>query len=551
MEDFANIAPDLLIVLAAGLLAGAVCKRMGVSLLVGYLVVGALIGDGVLGFVSQESHELEYLARGGALLMLFAVGIEFSLEELVRLSRYILLGGTVQMVLVAAPLTAVCMGFGMTWNAAILAGSAGALSSTVLVFKALAEWGQTASPHGRRAIGILLFQDIALVPLLLLVPLITQQGEAPTITAYALLAGKSLIFVAGVLAVRHTVGRWFVPALASLRSVELVVLFALCILGGVCWGAYQLGLPPAVGALAAGIMLSGNRLSKQIDTIVLPFRESFAAIFFVTLGTLLNPWLILDEPLLLTAGLLGILVLKSGAAAVALKLVGLNWKSSLGMGLGLAQMGEFSFLLLAIGVGQGLIKGADYNRMLFVAMGTLILTPQLLKFGLRWTVGIHSEHDAGDHDGLAEQNAQHAIVVGLGPIGRQVASRLEIMGVDVCLVDQSPINLHAFAQQGFATVTGDASDPQVFQRAHAARCELVVVSVPDDEATSQIIRALRTLNSTAHVVVRVRYVGNINRARKAGADAVISEEAEASNALLRWCEQFVRPAATGEINGDQ
>ena len=214
------------------------------------------------------------------------------------------------------------------------------------------------------------------------------------------------------------------------------------------------------------------------------------------------------------------------------------------MGLGLAQLGEFSFLLLAVGVEQGVISGADYNRMLFVAMGTLILTPQLLKMGLRWTGGVAHEHDENDHAGLGDQDARHAIVVGMGPIGRQVASRLEIMGVAVCLVDQSPINLYAFAQQGFHTVTGDASDPQVLQRAQAATCDLAVVCVPDDEATNRIVRTLRSLNPAAAVVVRVRYLGNIDRARKAGADAVISEEAEASGALLSWCERFVRPSAT-------
>ena len=549
MDDISRIIADLLVVLTAGLLAGAACKRMGVSLLVGYLIVGALIGEGAMGFVSQENHELEYLARGGALLLLFAVGIEFSLEELVRLSRYFLLGGTVQMVLVAVPLTATCVVFGMTWNAAILIGSAGALSSTVLVFKALAEWGQTAAPHGRRAIGILLFQDVALVPLMLLVPLLTKQGESPTAAAYVLLAGKSSIFVAAVVAARHLIGRWIVPALARLRSVELVVLFALCILGSVCWSAFQLGLPPAVGALAAGIMLSGNRLSKQVDTIVLPFRESFAAVFFVTLGTLLHPLLILEEPLLLTAGLAGILVLKSAAATAALKLVGLNWKAAMGMGLGLAQLGEFSFLLLALGVGQGVISSADYNRMLFIALGTLILTPPLLKFGLHWTGGMPDELDETESANFRDQPTQHAIVIGIGPIGRQVASRLEIMGVNVCLVDQSPINLHAFAQQGFHTVAGDARDPQVLHRAQAARCGLVVVSVPDDEVASQIVRALRGLNPSAAVVVRCRYQGNIGRTQRAGANAVISEEAEASGALLRWCERFVRsaPESSGQI----
>jgi CPA2 family monovalent cation:H+ antiporter-2 len=223
---------DLLIVLAAGLLAGAACKRLGVSPLVGYLVVGGLIGNGALGLVTQENHELEYLARTGALLLLFSVGIEFSIEELFRLSRYFLIGGTVQMMLVAVPLTATCMAFGMTWNAAILAGTAGALSSTILVFKALAEWGQTATPHGRRAIGILLFQDVALVPLMLLVPLLTNTGQPPSVAAYAVLVGKSLIFVAGVVLLRQVIRRWIVSMLAQLRSVEIALLFALSLLGG-------------------------------------------------------------------------------------------------------------------------------------------------------------------------------------------------------------------------------------------------------------------------------------------------------------------------------
>ena len=206
------------------------------------------------------------------------------------------------------------------WNDLERGNSGGfsGVDSTVLVFKALAEWGHTATPHGRRAIGILLFQDVALVPLMLLVPLLTKTGQPPSVTAYAVLAGKSLIFVAGVVLLRQLIRRWIVPMLARLRSVEIALLFALSLLGGACWAAFSLGLPPAIGALAAGIMLSGNRLSKQLDTIVLPFRETFAAVFFVTLGTLLNPLAFLQEPVLLTAGLAGMLMLKTAAATLAL-----------------------------------------------------------------------------------------------------------------------------------------------------------------------------------------------------------------------------------------
>jgi len=541
MENFAldQLIADLLIVLAAGFVSGAICKRAGVSLLVGYLVVGAVIGEGGLGFVSQAHHELEYLARAGALLLLFAVGIEFSLEELLHLRRYFVVGGAVQMLLVAVPLTTAAVWFGMAWRPALLIGAAGALSSTILVFKALAEWGQIASPHGRRAVGILLFQDAALVPLMLLVPLLTGAGDRPTLGQLGWLFGTSLLFVAGVLLIRRAIAVWIVPMLAGLRSVELVVLFTLIVLSAASWSSYAIGLPPAVGALAAGLMLSGNRLSKQIDTLVLPFRESFAAVFFVTLGTLLHPMEFFEEPLLLAGGFVCMLILKSAAATVALKLSGLDWKTAAGMGIGLAQLGEFSFLLLAEGVGQGVIVQADYNRALFIALGTLIVTPQLIKLGLRWS---ESDRGAYEHERFSLAAAgpvQHALVIGIGPIGRQVASRLETLGVDVVLADFSPINLHPFAQQGFHTVAGDARDPEVLARARAEVCRLAVVCVPDDDAASQIVRALRELNSAMYIVVRCRFLANVAAAGKAGANSVVSEEQEASGALLKLCEDVV------------
>ncbi|MEZ6091473.1 MAG: cation:proton antiporter [Pirellulaceae bacterium] len=539
MTNIETVIVDLLIVLGAGFAAGAVCKRFGVSMLVGYLMVGALIGGGVFNLVSHENHELESVAHFGALLLLFSVGLEFSLEELVRLRRFIVIGGCLQMLAVAIPLTLVCLAFGMPANAAILSGFAGALSSTVLVFKAISEWGQTASPHGRRAIAILLFQDVALVPLMLLIPLLTDTGNPPTVMAYVVLAGKSSIFVAMVFVSRSIIAKWVIPMLASLRSVELVVLFVLNLLGAVCWIAYQLGLPSAVGALAAGVILSGNRLSKQVDSIVLPFRESFSVVFFVSIGTLLDPMLFFQEPLLLSAGLLGMLLLKSAAGAFALGAVGLRWKAAFGMGLGLAQLGEFSFLLISEAVAQGLISRLDYNRMLFIALGTLILTPQLIRIGLRSAEGMPDEDDSHAIAKTSHDPSQHVIIIGVGLIGRQLASRLEIMGLDVRLIDQSPINLHGFAQQGFQTVAGDARDPDVLHRADAKRCRLAIVSVPDDEIALQIVTTLVGISPKTKTIVRCRYQGNAGRIQRAGADAVVSEESEASKALLQWCQRLV------------
>ncbi len=546
--DINQLLVDVLIVLVAGFVAGVICRRIGVSLLVGYLVIGALIGEGSLGLVSQDNHELELLAHTGALLLLFSVGIELSLPLLRRMSRVIFLGGSVQMALVALPVIFVAMMAGMEWQPAVIVGGAAALSSTILVFKALAEWGQTATPAGRRGVGLLLFQDVALVPLMLLVPLLTSTSDDPLLQKFGWLGVQTMLFLLAILLLRRLVTDVFVPLLMKLRSLELVVLFTLAMLGGVCLGTSALGLSSALGALAAGLVLGGNNLSKQIDTLSLPFRESFAAVFFVTLGTLLEPMEFFEAPLLLAGGLVAILLLKATAATVALKFTGLDWKVAAGMGIGLAQLGEFSFLLLSEGVSHDLISSETYNRMLFLAMGTLILSPQLIKFGLRWAGGEDPLEDDQEETAIkVDSPVTQALVIGIGAVGRQISSRLEMLGVDVCLIDQSPINLHDYAQQGFHTIAGDARDPDVLRRARAEYCRLAVVCVPNDDAALQTVPALRSINPSMSIIVRCRYGSNVAKSKKLGANAVVCEERELGVALLRICQEVVEAAEETEF----
>jgi CPA2 family monovalent cation:H+ antiporter-2 len=349
---------------------------------------------------------------------------------------------------------------------------------------------------------------------------------------------KSVVFVLLVLGARLIIARSIVPKLAEYKSVELVILFTLSLLGGVCWGAHALGLPPAIGALATGIALSGNRLSRQIDSVMLPFRETFAAVFFVTLGTLLHPAAFLREPLLLLGGLAAVLLFKSAAAAVALKVVGLRWPAAIAMGLGLAQLGEFSFLVLAEGVSNGLVSPENYHRVLFVALGTLILTPQLLKFALRWIEASQEDQHFGEAAALHEGHITHAVVIGAGLAGRRIASHLETIGLDLCVVDQNPINLHPFAQQGIPTINGDACDPATLRRANADECSIAVVTIPYDDGAKQVVRELRRLSPNATILARCRYTQNVSKLRKAGANAVVSDEAETVNGLLQAYERL-------------
>ncbi len=544
----AALVANLLLVLAAGFISGAVCKRTGVSMLVGYLAIGAVIGPEGLGLLSHESRELEYLARLGALLLLFSIGIEFSPTELARQGRAFFVGGSLQMTLVALPAIGVALLMGAELRAAVLVGGAVALSSTVLVFKALEEWGQASSPHGRRAIGILLFQDVALVPLMLLVPLLAGAPEGPGLAAWGLLAMKSLVFLAGVLTVRLAVERWGVDFLHGLASVELIVLFALIALGAACLPAYAMNLPPALGALAAGIVLSGNRLSAQFDALMLPFRETFAVVFFVSLGTLMRFGVLVDAPLATLGGLLGVLALKSAAATLALRAAGLRWQAALGMGVGLAQLGEFSFVLLTAGMGTDppVIERSTYDLLLFVALGTLILTPQLLKMGLGLAGRALRDEPSSAASRRIARAVPQAIVAGVGPIGGRVASHLETVGVDVCLVDLNPVNLQPFAQQGFRAVAGDGREPEILRHAGVEQCRLAVVTVPNDDDASSVVDAIRRLNSGCLILVRCRYQASL--AAFAHANAVVSEEVEATRALLQFLEEVKGP---GPEEGDR
>ena len=523
---------DLLMILSAGLIAGLLCRRLHVSVLVGYLLAGAVLGKGFLGLLSDEDQMIHYIAEAGVFLLLFSIGLEFSLDELGRLGRNLAIGGSIQMLLVALPVGLFLSLNGSEWQPAILLASATAFSSTVLVFKALSEWGHSSLPHGRRAIGILLFQDAALIPLLLLVPLLTGEKESTEPRQFVLLGITSILFVASVVLLRALVAKWIIPVFAGYRSPDLVVLFTLVSLGAITWVAYRVGLPPAIGAFAAGLIFSGNRWTGQIDALVLPFRETFAAVFFVSLGLLLDPAQLFSEPLFMLGCLVGLIAIKATAAIVALRLTGLRWQSAIGMGIGLAHVGEFAFVLVLLGKEAGVIAATDYQRVITLAIGSLILTPFLLKTGLRWTsVSDGSEERTTSKPSRLEQLGGQAVVVGAGPIGRNVTSRLETSGKDVCLIDLSPINLHPFAQQGFRTINGDGTDVDVLKRAEADQASIIVVSIPNDDAAIDVVRNLRGINPHCHVLVRCRYESNAKKLYKVGANAVVSEEAQASKKL--------------------
>lgn len=525
---------DLLIILASGFIAALFCRFLKLPMLVGYIAVGALVGSGGLEWVGGQHHEIESLAEAGALLLLFSIGLEFSLKELTRLWKNIVLGGSVQMILVTVPVTFFGCAVGLSWQSSLLLGLAIALSSTVLVFKSLAEYGQTTSSGGRSSLAVLLFQDIAIVPILLLVPFLSGQASDKSVLNYIFLAVNSTVIIAAIPILRRILQSRIIPFLHMQRSPELIVLFVLSLLGALITITWKAGLPPALGAFACGLVLNGNRLTGQIDSLVLPFRETFAAVFFVSLGMLFNPEIIIHAPLFATGAFLSIIIIKTAAGSFAARLTGQKWKGALGVGIGLSQIGELAFILAFAGLQAGVILKSHYDYILVFALGSLLLTPLLLKTGLRLMAnetdsGAFGESPAAQ---LELEGITSALIVGIGDIGKQISLHLETRGFFVCAVDLSPVNLYPLSLQGITNITGDARNPEVLERARVKTVQLAVVCVPDDRMAVEIVKSIRSANPPCTILVRCRYRLTTDKLHKLGADVIITEETATARALI-------------------
>ncbi|MBI1246572.1 hypothetical protein GC197_01865 [bacterium] len=543
MEPAEILALNLIVILAAGFVSGAICRYFHFSSIVGYLIAGAIIGGGGLQMLQTENHDLKHLAEMGALFLLFSIGTEISWEELRHVGPWILIAGFIQLVAVAIPMGILAIAIGLPWQTASLLGASVALSSTVLVFRALHELNVASSPAGLRSVGILLFQDMAIVPLMLAVPLLSAT-EAHSNLEFLRLAIVTVLFLTTIPVLAFMTHRFALPLFSLLRSRELLLLFALALLGGGCFVAHMLGLPAAFGAFGAGLILGGNRFTQQVDALTLPFRESFAAVFFISLGGLLNLQMLLQDPLFVLIGFPLVIAVKTLGAGLALKLSGMNWKVSLKMGLGLCQVGELSFLLLSAGMDDKLIDESHYNQMLVLAIGTMILTPGLIRWGVR------SLHDNPELQTSKEEKpieareaVREAVVIGVGTVARQVASRIEISGADVRFVDLNSVNTYPLIQAGFRAVTGDATKRKTLEEAEIAHANLVLVAVPDDEASVLIVKNIRAMNRHCTILARCRYQRNRERLHLVGADFVTDEESQTALMLINMIEKLSESAA--------
>ncbi|HEX9282542.1 MAG TPA: cation:proton antiporter [Gemmatimonadales bacterium] len=529
------ILRDLAIIFAGSLVVILVFHRLKLPALPGFIVAGVLLGPNALGLVS-DVHQVENLAEVGVILLLFTIGIEFSLGRLREMGRQVIGGGLAQVGLTVGITSAVAAGFGLAWPVALLLGFLIALSSTAIVLKGLTDGGEIDAPHGRLATGVLIFQDLCVVPMMLVLPFLAGRAAGGA-TGLLLALGKAVLVVLGVLVLARTVVPRALAEILKTRSRELF-LIAIILLGTLtALGTAAAGASLALGAFLAGLVISESDYGHQALAELLPFRDVFISLFFVAVGMLVQVEFIREHPLLAVGGVAVIMGGKTLAAAVGPALMGYSGRVALLAALGISQIGEFSFVLAREGRGMALLPEELYQTFLGVAVCTMLVTPFLLQGGpaildaLERAVPLDRLLPGFRPQGMSAGDqplTDHVIIAGYGLNGRNLAAALRSIRAPYLIVELNSQTVRQARTRGEPAFYGDATREEILRALGAERARMLVVAISDPAATRRMVRVARTLNPRIHIIARTRYVVEIPELTRLGADVVIPEEFETS-----------------------
>jgi len=534
---------DLILIFGVSLLVVLVLNRLRLPTITGFLISGMILGPQGLSLVS-DTQRIELLADVGVILLLFTVGIEFSLARLRLLWGTVLAGGLLPVLACAALGWGAASWLGLSRGEGIFLGFLVSLSSTVIPLKALAERGQIDAPHGRAATGIAVFQDLLVIPMMLLAPHLASGAAIPggVTSATQLLSpllalAKAAAVVAGVL----LVALWAVPRLlarlAALKSREVFVISIFFICLGTAWITGQLGLSLAFGAFLAGLVISESEFGHQALADMVPFRDSFNSLFFVSAGMLMAPSAIAEMPGTVIGAALGIMVLKLAMIAGVMLLTGKRPTVALQVGLALSQVGEFAFVLMRFGSGLGLMAGAPGQVFLTSAVITMVVTPVLLAAS-GWVVSVvqrweesrwwRPAKDLRDAEGPAASMRGHVVIVGYGFNGRNLARVLKEIEIPHVVLEINSETVRRARAEGETIMYGDASSRDVLEKLGAAHARVLVLAISDPVSTRRAVAVARRQFPSLHIVVRTRYLTEVDELYTLGAQCVIPEEVETS-----------------------
>ncbi|MDD8020040.1 MAG: cation:proton antiporter [Acidobacteriota bacterium] len=535
---------ELIIVLAVSILVIIVFHRLKIPVVVGFLITGIIIGPGGLGLI-KDLKAINALAEVGVMMLLFIIGIEFSLERLQKIQKYFWIGGGLQVSLTIAIAAAIFVWLGFGANEGIFYGFLVAQSSTSVLLKILSDKNLIKSPVGEVSMGISLFNDVALLPMLFLVPALAELKTISVLNLSVRLA-ISIIAILAVFFVTRKIMPPIIEAIVRTRIKEIFLILTLLVCLGMSYLTASVGFSLALGAFLAGIILSESSYSHQIVSDILPFRDVFSSIFFISVGMLLDTRLVwgLRRPVLLVV--IGILLIKGLVVIFTVRLLKFNFKISLLSAFGLAQIGEISFVLATVGRENGLISWQVFQVFIASSIITLVVAPLLMEFGPKLVDKLSDrlEMEKEIKSMVPEKKSfqEHVIIAGFGLNGQNLARVLKETGIPYVILEINPDTYRRVDQAGEPIIFGDASSSIILREAGIARARVLVLALNDPGAARRAVCLARQLNREIFIIVRTRFASEIEELYALGASDVIPEEFETSiEIFVRVLEKFHLP----------
>jgi len=527
MHD-ASFLSETLIFLIAAVVVAPVFQRPRSSLVLGYLVAGVMIGPGILGLISG-SKQVHNIAELGVVFLLFTIGLELSVDRLKVIRNQIFGVGTAQVVVTSVVIASIAWSVGFTLPTAVIIGGGLALSSTAVVLQLLSERGELASRRGRLTFAILLLQDLAVVPLLALVPAFAGQGD-DTVTALLWTLGKALLLLAGVAVFGRFVVRPLFRAVAVGRSSELFAAVTLAVLLGMAWLTGTFGLSLAIGGFLAGLLLAETEYRHQVAADIQPFRGLLLGLFFMTVGISLDLGIIIENTLLVLGLLAGLIVLKTLITMVLCRISGVSIAMSLNTAMVLSQAGEFGFVLFALAGGFGLLEAREATILGAVIALSMALTPGLAWLGNRLNKRLEAQFAERQEDMRAESAdlKDHVIIAGFGRVGQSVVKTLTAAGIPYAAVEFEPTRVAEARAQGLSVHYGDASRVDVLEALGADRARAAVIILDNATAAERVVNLLHQRFPKLTIYVRARDNAHKRRLSRAGASGIVHETYELS-----------------------
>ena len=529
-----GIAGDIVIIVIAALLGGLIAQALKQPLIIGYILAGVVVGPHTGGVTVSDVHNIEKLAEIGVALLLFALGLEFSLRELRPVRNIAIIGTPIQIILTTAFGYVIGWQLGWDWVSALWFGALISLSSTMVILKTLENQGMIGTLSSRVMIGMLIIQDLAIVPMLIILPQLSNPKAGVSVLALATV--KAVLFLALMIIFGTRIIPRVMKGVANRNSRELFLVATTAIGLGIGYGTYLFGLSFAFGAFVAGMLLSESDFGYQALSDIIPLRDIFSLMFFTSIGMLLDPRFLLDHLALILLLVLIVMLGKGLIFAALSRLFRYRNVIPLATGLGLSQVGEFSFVLGRVGVATHSISSEFYSLILTLTIMTMLLTPLIsgLTAPLYALCGRWLQSAPLEPLYFAKTNLKdHFVIAGGGRVGRYVAAVLHRMEIPFVIVEYNAMRVDALKASGFPVLFGDAEKKIILEAADVGKARLLLITTPVTLISKAIVAQTKKLNPHIHIIARAEGIEEMQGLHNEGAFHVVQPEFEAGLEFAR------------------